>query len=82
MEYPNLDRAFVKLYSKSGHSALLQSSELENRASISANQVGSNLQINVTAGQSTPDDAVVVEVICIKNVSNDIRIDKLGSIAL
>jgi hypothetical protein len=69
MEYPNLDRAFVKLYSKSGHSALLQSSELENRASISANQVGSNLQINVTAGQSTSDDAVVVEVPIVHSVN-------------
>ena len=61
-ENPNLDSAVVKLYSKNGHSALIQPSDLEGRTSINTGQKGSCLNIEAKAGSNPANDALVVEV--------------------
>ena len=62
-ESPNLDTANVKLFSKSGHSALIQPKELEGRTQFTSSQQGSNLSIEGKAGADPSNDALVVEVI-------------------
>ena len=61
-ENPNLDSAAVKLYSKNGHAALIQPSDLEGRTQISSNQHGACLNIDGKPGSNPANDALVVEV--------------------
>jgi len=68
-ENPNLDSAVVKLYSKNGHSALIQPSDLEGRTSINTGQKGSCLNIEAKAGSNPANDALVVEAPVVHNVS-------------
>ena len=63
-ENPNLDSAAVKLYSKNGHAALIQPSDLEGRTQISSNQQGACLNIDGKPGSNPANDALVVEVFC------------------
>jgi len=68
-ENPNLDSAAVKLYSKNGHAALIQPSDLEGRTQISSNQQGACLNIDGKPGSNPANDALVVEVPVVHNVS-------------
>ena len=64
-ENPNLDSSSVKLYSKNGHSAVIQPSDLEGRTEIKTSQQGACLNVEGKAGTSPGNDALVVEV-CIR----------------
>jgi len=78
-ESPNLDTANVKLFSKSGHSALIQPKELEGRTQFTSSQQGSNLSIEGKAGADPSNDALVVEAPVVHSVSieskGDAKID-------
>ena len=62
LEYPNLDKAIVKLYSKTGHSSKLEHSDVEGRSTLETAQAGSNLQVLAKVGQNPGNDAISVEV--------------------
>jgi len=68
-ENPNLDSSTVKLYSKNGHSALIQPSDLEGRTEIKTSQQGACLNIEGKVGTSPENDALVVEAPVVHNVS-------------
>ena len=61
-EYPNLDRASVKLYSKIGHNKIVVPKDLEGRTVVQADQIGNNLKVHGKAGNKPEIDALVVEV--------------------
>ena len=61
-EYPNLDRASVKLFSKIGHNKIVVPKDLEGRTVVQADQIGNNLKVHGKAGNKPEIDALVVEV--------------------
>ena len=50
------------IFSKTGHSPVLQPEELQGRTSIKVNQVSKNLKIEGKPGKSSSNDALVIEV--------------------
>ena len=65
----DMDRAIVKVFSKTGHSAVLQSSEIEGCSTIKASQVSSNLKIEAKPGFNPTNDAILVEVPMVHSVN-------------
>lgn len=50
------------MFSKNGHSALLQPSEMEGRTKVEVVQQGNSLKVEGSAGNDPSNDALVVEV--------------------